>query len=46
MGHFTNEEREIMDESAKRAADAVGIMITDSADAAMNLYNKKSGGSM
>ncbi|MDE6388259.1 MAG: aminoacyl-tRNA hydrolase [Lachnospiraceae bacterium] len=46
LGHFTKEEREIMDESAKRAADAVGIMITDSADAAMNLYNKKSGGSM
>lgn len=41
LGHFPKEEREIMDESAKRAADAVEIMITDGADAAMNQYNKK-----
>ena len=46
LGHFPKEEREIMDESAKRAADAVEVMITDGADAAMNLYNKKSGGKM
>lgn len=41
LGHFPKEEREIMDESAKRAADAVEVMITDGTDAAMNLYNKK-----
>ena len=41
LGHFTKEEREIMDESAQRAADAVEVMITEGADAAMNLYNKK-----
>lgn len=41
LGHFSKEEREIMDESAGRAADAVEVMITDGADAAMNLYNKK-----
>ena len=41
LGRFPKEEREIMDESAKRAADAVEMMITDGADAAMNRYNKK-----
>lgn len=41
LGHFPKEEREIMDESAKHAADAIEVMITDGADAAMNLYNKK-----
>lgn len=41
LGHFSKEEREIMDESAQRAADAVEVMIRDGADAAMNLYNKK-----
>ena len=41
LGHFPKEEREIMDESAGRAAEAIEVMITDGADAAMNLYNKK-----
>ncbi|MDE7131400.1 MAG: aminoacyl-tRNA hydrolase [Lachnospiraceae bacterium] len=41
LGHFPKEEREIMDESAKRAADAIEVMIAEGADAAMNLYNKK-----
>lgn len=41
LGHFPKEEREIMDESIMRAADAVEVMITQGADAAMNLYNKK-----
>ena len=41
LGHFPKEEREIMDESAGRAAKAIEVMITDGADAAMNLYNKK-----
>lgn len=39
LGHFPKEEREIMDESAGRAAEAVGVMIAEGADAAMNLYN-------
>lgn len=39
LGHFPKEEREVMDESAGRAADAVEVMITDGADAAMNQYN-------
>ena len=46
LGHFTKEEREIMDESARRAADAIEVMIKVGGDVAMNLYNKKSGGSM
>ena len=41
LGHFPKEEREIMDESAGRAVGAIEVMITDGADAAMNLYNKK-----
>ncbi len=41
LGHFSKEEREIMDESIMRAAEAVEVMITQGADAAMNLYNKK-----
>lgn len=41
LGHFSGEEREIMDESANRAADAIGVMMTDGTDAAMNQYNKK-----
>lgn len=39
LGHFSKGEREIMDESARRAADAVEMMITEGADAAMNRYN-------
>lgn len=41
LGHFPKEEREIMDESAMRAADAIAVMIAEGADAAMNMYNKK-----
>ena len=41
LGHFPKEEREVMDGSAGRAADAVEMIITDGADAAMNQYNKK-----
>ena len=41
LGHFSKEEREIMDESAGRAAKAIEVMLTEGADAAMNLYNKK-----
>lgn len=41
LGHFSSAERKIMDESAEKAADAVKIMMFESADAAMNIYNKK-----
>ena len=41
LGYFSKEEREIMDESIMRAVEAVEVMITQGADAAMNLYNKK-----
>ena len=41
LGHFSKEEREIMGESAGRAAKAIEVMLTEGADAAMNLYNKK-----
>lgn len=39
LGHFSKEEREIMDESVRRAADAVEMMIAEGTDAAMNQYN-------
>lgn len=41
LGHFTGEEREIMDESIRRAAQAVEVMLVSGADEAMNQYNKK-----
>lgn len=41
LGHFSKEERVIMDEAAGRAADAVRTIITQDADVAMNLYNRK-----
>lgn len=44
LGHFSAAERKIMDESAKKAAEAVKIMMDESADAAMNIYNKKISG--
>ena len=41
LGHFTNDERKIMDEAAGRAADAIRMIITQDAEAAMNEYNRK-----
>lgn len=41
LGHFSPSEREIMDEAAERAADAVRMMIAEDVDAAMNEYNRK-----
>ena len=41
LGHFSKEERSIMDESAGRAAEALEVMITEGPDKAMNLFNKK-----
>lgn len=41
LGHFSDKERIAMDEAAGRAADAIRMMITEDADAAMNEYNRK-----
>ena len=41
LGHFTKDERVIMDKACERAADAIRMIISEDADAAMNQYNKK-----
>lgn len=41
LGHFSKEERQVMDESVKDACKAIEMMINDDTDGAMNLYNKK-----
>ena len=41
LGHFTKEERVVMDKAAERASDAIRMMITQDVDAAMNEYNRK-----
>ena len=41
LGHFTADERKIMDEAAGRAADAIRMMIAEDVDVAMNQFNKK-----
>lgn len=41
LGHFSKEDRAIMDDAFKEAAEAVKMMITDGPDAAMNAFNKK-----
>ena len=41
LGHFPAEERSIMDEAAKTAAEAIRMIITENADAAMNHFNSK-----
>lgn len=41
LGHFTGDERKIMDKAATEAADAIKMMMREGADAAMNVYNKK-----
>lgn len=41
LGHFSERERKIMDDSARKAVDAVKMMMFEGADAAMNVYNKK-----
>lgn len=41
LGHFSKEERGVMDEAAKRACDAIRLMITEDADVAMNQFNCK-----
>ena len=41
LGHFPAEERSIMDEAAKTATEAIRMIITENADAAMNHFNSK-----
>ncbi len=41
LGHFSPAEREIMDQTTIRAAEAVKTIITGGIDQAMNHYNKK-----
>ena len=41
LGHFTKEERKIMDESAILAEKAIELILIDEIGEAMNLYNKK-----
>ncbi len=41
LARFPKEEREKVDRSIKDAAAAVGIMVTDGAEKAMNVFNKK-----
>lgn len=41
LGHFSKEERKLMDESVSRAADGVRMILSRGADAAMNEFNRK-----
>lgn len=41
LGHFSKEERTAMDDAAERAAEAVEVILTRGADAAMNEFNQK-----
>ena len=41
LGHFGKEDSELIEESVKRAAEAIEKIITDGPDAAMNQFNKK-----
>ena len=41
LGHFTKEERGVMDEAAERAADAIRMILSEGPDAAMNSFNRK-----
>lgn len=41
LGHFGRQDQEPINESVKRAADAIEVIVTDGVDAAMNRFNKK-----
>lgn len=41
LGRFSAPEREAMDEAAKRAAEAIRVIIAQGADVAMNEFNRK-----
>lgn len=42
LGHFTKEEREVVDKAIISASEAVKVILTEGTDIAMNRYNKKS----
>lgn len=42
LGHFTSEERKVLDEACKRAAEAIRVILNEDADAAMNRFNAAS----
>ena len=42
LGHFTSDERKIMDDAAKSAEEAIRMMLQGDVDAAMNRFNTKS----
>ena len=39
LGHFSGEDRKVMEEAVSKAADAVACMVTDGVDLAMNRFN-------
>lgn len=41
LGHFNKEDRKAVDEAIQKAVQAVEIILTDGADAAMNEFNRK-----
>lgn len=41
LGHFSSQERKVMDESVERAADAICAILAKGPDAAMNEFNGK-----
>lgn len=41
LGHFTAQERKVMDEAAERATDAIRTIVVKGPDAAMNEFNRK-----
>ena len=43
LGHFTQDERKVMNEAAVKAAEAIRMMVTDEVDSAMNQFNRKNG---
>lgn len=42
LGHFTGDERKVMDEAAKTAVEAIRMMMSGEIDRAMNQFNRKS----
>lgn len=42
LGHFTGDERKVMDEAAKSAIEAIRMMMAGEIDRAMNQFNRKS----
>ena len=43
LGRFDKDDRALVEEAQERACKAVELILTDSVDAAMNEYNKKTG---